>query len=135
VALVLGTSALLVCACSSSGSTTPTSAASGHEVDVTARDNNTTVTLPLGASLVLSLDANPTTGFTWTVGQRGTLQQASRTYVPGNTSLVGSGGTQRFTFAPTAAGTQTLTLTYSQPFDTTTPPAKTFTLTVVVPGH
>jgi inhibitor of cysteine peptidase len=94
--------------------------------------NGTQVQLLVGQSLKVSLDANPTTGYQWSVVTAGTLEVASKSYVAAKTDRVGSGGTEVIVFTAPSAGTQHLALGYSQPFDATVPAAKTFTLTVVV---
>jgi inhibitor of cysteine peptidase len=126
-AVALGLTACSSAPSGSSGTTLP-----AHHVAVSQADNAKTVTLASHQTLVLTLPANPTTGFAWTVLTSGTLHQQRSFYTASRPGTIGSGGVQTFEFVPTGTGTQHLSLSYNQPFDTTTPAAETFSLTVVV---
>ncbi len=101
---------------------------------LTLADSGREVGLAVGAELEVSLDANPTTGFDWTVVQawdEAVLELRANDYQ--STSLaVGSGGSRRWRFAGKSAGQTALSLAYRRSWETGVPPLRTFTLTVSV---
>ena len=74
------------------------------------------------------LAENPTTGFQWsyTFSQEGILRETGSEYqtVEGDEGMVGGGGAHVWTFEPIAQGDVTVRFSYSQPWDTETPPAR-----------
>jgi inhibitor of cysteine peptidase len=105
------------------------------EVRVTEKEDGQEVRLAKGGSLVVSLASNHTTGYAWTVKEGATpvlSAQFDQRYDAPNTGLIGSGGTEVFSFKAAAAGKQTLKLTYERSFEPLAPPARTFTLNVRV---
>ena len=93
------------------------------------------VELAVGERLVIRLDGNPSTGYTWEVkeGAGTILAQVGETeFEGGDPSLVGSGGTQTLTFEAARAGTTTLVLVYHRPWEVGVEPVDTFTVTVTV---
>jgi inhibitor of cysteine peptidase len=100
-------------------------------------DNGKTLHLANGKTAAISLPGNATTGYSWSVTKiDGTaLEQAGAVqYVPDRArpGMVGSGGTSVATFRAVKPGTSTITLGYARPWETGTPPAKSFTITLVV---
>lgn len=87
--------------------------------------------------LRVSLDANPTTGYTWMMRIDGdALELAGDEFLDGRSAeesrtVVGSGGTQRFTFQGLAPGEATVTLEYERPWEEADP-EKTVVLQVTV---
>ena len=104
-------------------------------VSLGADADGSQVELAVGERLVVRLDGNPSTGYTWEV-QEGTgpvLRQVGETeFSGGDPSLVGSGGTLTLTFEAVQAGTTALVLVYHRPWETEVEPADTFTVTVSV---
>ena len=102
-------------------------------VDATA--DGTTVEMAPCAELVVALEGNPTTGFDWRVAGSLPAQLSAKSdtlessAAPG---VVGAGGTRVFTYTAAAPGTGVLSMEYLRSWETTVPPEKTFTLTVVV---
>ena len=95
------------------------------------------VTLVRGQTLVVTLDANVTTGFRWEAvpGFEPTLTQlGTADYVaPVSTSAgVGAPGAMTFLFRAASAGTATLELAYRRPFEINVAPAKTVRYDVTV---
>ena len=98
-------------------------------------DNNTTINATTGEFLVVSLEGNPTTGYTWEVEELNeqVLQQVGdiafvQDYAePG---FVGVPGVQIATFEVVGAGNATINMVYHQPWETDVEPADTFTLDV-----
>ena len=70
----------------------------------------------VGDTIVVSLEANPTTGFTWKFTAGDTIEIVSSKYVPDPDSdeMAGAGGTEVVTVKVTKAGASDLTGTYRQ---------------------
>jgi inhibitor of cysteine peptidase len=115
----------------------PTQAALPDEVQLTDADDGAKVGLANGGTLIVALPSNPSTGFSWSVGEQSSPRlelQGEPQYVPpgSTTPVVGAAGTQVFTFKAIAAGTATLTLEYRRPFEPGVAPQDEFTVTVEV---
>jgi inhibitor of cysteine peptidase len=112
----------------------------GKTIALGEQDNGTTVQARLHDRLVLSLAANPTTGFDWQITEGGSpvIEQVGEMVFEPDTAppgTSGTGGTDIWKFDAESAGTATLTLEYRQPFAADTePPAETFSVTIVVGG-
>jgi inhibitor of cysteine peptidase len=101
-----------------------------------ATDNNTEVNVTIGQFLVVTLEGNPTTGYTWEVTepvdeqvlrQVGDIAFMQDYAEPG---LVGVPGVQIATFEVVGAGDATIKMVYHQPWETDVEPVDTFTLNV-----
>ena len=103
-------------------------------VEVTpAAQTGTTVEASVGDTVVVSLDANATTGYEWAFVAGDTFTIESSEYVPdpNPSGLSGSGGTQVVKLKVTKAGSSELTGTYARSWETPAPDAKPdFTMTV-----
>jgi predicted secreted protein len=74
------------------------------------------VTVGQNTEFEITYDANPTTGYEWSVVIDGTnveLVGDGPRYEHGRSNAEGSGGTDIFTFRSTTAGSSTLTFTYA----------------------
>jgi len=93
------------------------------------------VELSVGQSLVVTLDSNPSsTGYSWSLIQNSDESVLSKTgdkYIAPQTTLIGAGGKEEWTFKALKKGTSTISMGYSRPWEST-PPVETFDLTVVV---
>jgi len=79
----------------------------------------------LGEDFKISLESNPTTGYSWTASlDEDALALVDQTYVPYErpSGIVGSGGRDLFTFQALRPGDTLVKMTYSQPWDNTTMP-------------
>ena len=67
----------------------------------------------------LSLDSNPTTGYSWTVTQEPELFNVGEEYLENahEEGMTGVGGQQVFSLAPKEAGTTEVTFTYARPWE------------------
>ena len=67
----------------------------------------------------LSLDSNPTTGYSWTVTQDPELFNVGEEYLENSheKGMTGVGGQQVFSLAPKEAGTSEVTFTYARPWE------------------
>ena len=93
-----------------------------------------TVTTNVGETFRITLCANPSTGFAWeqpVLSGPATVELVDRALVPSTGGLVGSAGTELFTFRVAAAGTASIHLAYSQPWAGGITGAWTVNLTVV----
>jgi inhibitor of cysteine peptidase len=104
--------------------------------NLTEANNGQPATIHVGGKVVVELQANPTTGYTWDVGEVDTniLKQVGQTEYNSSstTPMPGQGGTQTLRFQAIAPGTTTLKLIYHRPFETNTPPIQTYTVQVTV---
>jgi inhibitor of cysteine peptidase len=103
---------------------------------VTASDNEGEVRLQNGEALVIRLESNPTTGYSWQVTEIDNamlVQDGDPAYKqsPGNDGLAGAGGEETIRFKALGSGRTTLMLGYMRPWEDL-PPLQTFRIQVVV---
>lgn len=118
------------------GACAPDAGSSG-ELRVTEADSGQAVSLDVGQTLVLTLSANPTTGYDWMVTEPGApqlRQDGEGVYVqdPGSAGAIGAGGTKTYRFLAAEPGATTLGLAYARSFEPGEPPASTFSVPVTV---
>jgi len=92
------------------------------------------VELSVGQSLVVTLESNATTGYSWALVQNSddsVLNETGHEYIAPQTTLIGAGGNEEWTFKALKKGTSTISMGYSRPWESI-PPVETFDLTVVV---
>jgi len=102
---------------------------------LTMADNGKSVALKIGATLAITLDSNPSTGYSWQVipMKHAILELAGEpAYTPPAQPLPGAGGRHIFQFVAVGAGRGTLTLAYRRLFEPNAAPAQTFTVHVTV---
>jgi inhibitor of cysteine peptidase len=109
----------------------PQQASPAKFVAVEQKQSNSMVAIARGATLVLRLRSNPTTGYSWQIagidGKR--LQPIGKpTYVRPASALPGAGGYQEFRFQALADGMTTVTLNYARPFEKNAAPGRTYSL-------
>lgn len=94
------------------------------------------VTLAVGETLKVILASNPSTGFQWTadakIGDPAVIKQTGHENVAPNSSLVGAGGAEIWTFVTLKRGTSAVTTDYNQPWPGGTKKAWTFKANVTV---
>lgn len=107
---------------------------SASPVEATQKDNGTVQALLVDQQLRVSLDANPTTGYTWAVDGElpPQLEQQGEPVYTAASGAIGAGGTEVWVFKGVSAGTGALKLKYWRSFEPTTAPEETFELTVDV---
>jgi inhibitor of cysteine peptidase len=113
------------------------SAADEKTVTITDKDKDTKVQLAKGDKLLVRLEANLTTGYSWDLATNDNdiLKSAGKPEYEtpkDKKGIVGAGGTQVFTFTAKGAGELDVELQYKRPFDKDTEPAKTFKFKAVV---
>jgi len=97
-----------------------------------------TIEVTVGEEFTISLDSNPTTGYSWelTGPLPAWLELIGSEYIPTPTDppMVGSGGIEEWTFRANAAGTATITFEYRRPWEEDQPPAERKTFVIVARG-
>ena len=112
-------------------------AAQSGDDDATTRlslaDDGTVVALDEGETLILDLEANPTTGFTWELDtlDEGVLRLSGEPAYRSDSDLPGSPGTMTFTFEAAGAGETELRMVYHRPWEDASP-IQTFSLVITV---
>jgi inhibitor of cysteine peptidase len=106
-----------------------------RELDGAANDSR--VLLEPHQQLVIRLDANPTTGYTWVAvrGATAVLVEDDAPFwrpVSEGAPLVGQGGWTTFRYSAVAEGSDTLELAYRRSWEKEAPPVSTFRLDVTV---
>ena len=106
---------------------------SSKTVKLSMDDKGSQVELKKGQSLVIQIEGNPTTGYTWeAVELEDILRQVGETEFEADSKLTGAGGVQTLRFEAVKAGSTTLKLVYHRPWEKDTAPAETCTFPVVV---
>lgn len=105
-------------------------------VNITEADNGKQITLQSGDVIKLTLESNPTTGYSWQVLEIDNavlIQDGDPEYkqAPISDGLVGAGGTETFHFKAVEVGKSMMKLGYMRPWENI-PPVETFSLQVVV---
>jgi inhibitor of cysteine peptidase len=105
------------------------------QAKVTSNDDGKQLNARVGEKIVITLDGNPSTGYTWEPKEldASMIQQVGSTeFKSGSPGLVGAGGTLILTFKVLKPGTTTLTLIYHRPWETDVKPLHSFTTTIIV---
>jgi inhibitor of cysteine peptidase len=121
-------------ACSGSGNEVNANA-SQAAINVDSSNSGGEVELSIGQSLVVTLDSNASTGYSWTqpqISDDSVLSATGNQTIAPQTTLVGAPGKEGWTFKALKKGTSTISMEYKRPWETGTPAAETFNLTVVV---
>lgn len=126
--------AALIAGCGSSAR----SAAEGGDVVLDREDLGKQVVLQEGQDLVVTLEANPSTGYRWDVveaegsGLALVGEPEFESGAEGQGDLVGAPGMQILRFEAKDRGKTTLTLVYHRPWETDVEPLETLTVEVEV---
>ena len=100
---------------------------------LTLADDGAAVDLDEGGTLILDLEANPTTGFTWEIdtADESVLRLASEPAYRSDSDLAGSPGTMTFSFEAAGTGETELRLVYHRPWEEASP-IQTFSISITV---
>ena len=98
-------------------------------------DADKTIPIALGRSFTIALSDNASTGFVWSVKSVDkTLGQPKISQIAGDSHKPGAPGLKKFTWSTKSplglVGKHTITLDLNRPWSETSPPAKTFTVTI-----
>ena len=144
--LIMGLSLLCIVALAVAGCTGQAPAEKGKDaitpagtavpagtVVVTEAQNNATVNMKAGDTLIVSLPENGTTGYLWNMTVSPGLAIVDDTFVSSDKAgtLVGAGGTRTWTIKVNNAGSQWVKGVYMRSWEPVTGSDTTFTLTVV----
>ena len=101
---------------------------------LTMADNGTNRDIGVGGQIIVELNGNPSTGYTWEAKDLdvGILQQVGTGFKSSNPGMVGAGGTLTLTFKALKAGVTTLTLVYHRPWEKDVKPLSTFVVTITI---
>ena len=105
-----------------------------NDVKLDAGENGSQVELNAGQTLIVSLEGNPTTGYTWEAAglDEHVLQQVVETEFKPDSDAIGAGGVQTLRFETMNSGQTTLKLVYHRPWEEDVEPAEIFSVQVVV---
>jgi inhibitor of cysteine peptidase len=91
--------------------------------------------IPAGQTFTISLPANPTTGYRWTLAKEPDtriLTKAGHEYEPEKPGRVGSGGREKWKFKASGTGRATISMQYVRSWEIGQPPADTASFEVIV---
>jgi len=105
-----------------------------RQVTLGAKDSGRQIEVKEGETLVIALEANPTTGYLWEVveSDQRILRQMGETEFQPESDKIGAPGLQTFHFKPQQAGNMRLQLVYHRPWEKDVDPLKTFSLQVTI---
>lgn len=109
-------------------------------IAITEKNDKQTVAVTAGDKVEIRLPSNITTGYGWrvesvsatTVKQDGAVTYISSPQPPNGPPVLGRGGESVVKFDAVSAGTVTIKMEYTRPWEKNKPPAKTFTITLDV---
>jgi len=105
-----------------------------NEVKLDVGDDDSQVELNAGQTLVVSLEGNPTTGYTWEAAEldEQVLRQVGEVEFKPESDAIGAGGVQTLRFETVSSGQTTLKLVYRRPWEEDVEPSETFSVQVIV---
>jgi len=106
-----------------------------QEAKASMDDNGREMQLKKGQTLVVTLEGNPTTGYSWEVAEpldEQVLRQAGEPEFKAESEALGAGGVQILRFEAVNAGKITLKLAYRRSWEKGVEPLNTFSLQVIV---
>ena len=106
-----------------------------QEVKATIADDGREMQLKKGQTLVITLEGNPTTGYSWEVAEplnEQVLRQVGEPEFKSESDALGAGGVQILRFEAVNAGKFTLKLVYHRPWEKDVEPLETYSIEVVV---
>jgi len=114
-----------------------TPASAKKEIQLNDKDNGKTVKVAAGGTVILSLESNPTTGFSWTKADKvdkDILKLERNDYMqnPHPNGMVGVGGTTVIVYRALKPGKAKIDLTYMQPWEPDSKFNTDYTVTVEV---
>ena len=94
-------------------------ACSGPAAKLEQADNGKTVDLKTGDTFTVSLEGNPTTGYSWEVAgiEPAIVELVGEPDYKSDSNLIGSGGMFKFTFKTVAPGTSNVKLVYHRAWE------------------
>jgi len=90
------------------------------------------IEVPVGVAFTITVNANPTTGYTWEAGFDQSLLKLIKRYTPSQTGMIGAGGTESFQFEGMKKGDTQIYLNYKRSFEPNNPGLETKTFHVII---
>ncbi len=109
------------------------SGCASEKTKLTMSDNGKAINVRTGGQIVVELEGNPSTGYTWesiNLDTRMVQQVGESNFKSSNPGLVGAGGTLTMTFKTLKAGKTNLTLVYHRPWEKNIEPQSTYVITI-----
>jgi inhibitor of cysteine peptidase len=106
-----------------------------QEIKASIDDAGREMQLKKGQTLVVTLEGNPTTGYSWEAAEpldEQVLRQVGEAEFEQESEALGAGGVQILRFEAVNAGKMTLKLIYHRPWEEGVEPLETYSLQVVV---
>jgi inhibitor of cysteine peptidase len=106
-----------------------------QEVKAGIGDNGREMQLKKGQTLVVTLEGNPTTGYSWEVAEpldEQVLRQTGEPEFKAESAALGAGGVQILRFEAVNAGQTTLKLVYRRSWEKGVEPLNTYSIQVMV---
>jgi inhibitor of cysteine peptidase len=106
-------------------------AACQSDVDTfTQEDNGESIILAVSDEILIKLEGNPTTGYTWELDKQGSsgVEQVGEPEYVSQSKAIGSGGIFTFRVKAVQPGEHTLQLKYWRTFEPDTPPIELYNL-------
>jgi len=104
------------------------------QADLAAADSGGQVALKPGQTFTLTLDSNPTTGYSWEfvgLDSQNVVEVVKQEY-KADSKLIGSGGVDTIRLKAVQVGEAVITLVYHRSWEKDVAPLETFTYTVTV---
>lgn len=109
----------------------------GSDIQLSQKDSGRTVEAAVGDRIVVTLESNPTTGYSWSAKQGsptgGVVDLVSKDY-DRESDAVGAGGLEKWTYEAVKVGTTKLELEYVRPFEPDQPAGQFVVTLNVVKG-
>jgi inhibitor of cysteine peptidase len=104
---------------------------------LTEKNNGDSINLKAGDTVVIRLESNPTTGYSWILDEKtdtSIVSAADSEYVQSvkDEELVGAGGHEIFTFKAASKGKTSIVLNYERPWEEDEEPLETFEINISV---
>jgi len=90
------------------------------------------ISVPVGVTFVITVNANPTTGYTWKETYNNNMLKLVKRYTPASSGIVGAGGVEHFEFQGLVTGDTEISLIYWRSFEPNNPPLETKTFKVTI---
>jgi inhibitor of cysteine peptidase len=109
-------------------------ASNAVEHQLTAANANQTIESKVGDTLVVELEGNPTTGYTWEAVEldQAVLEQVGEPEYNAESDLLGAPGVIILRFKAVGPGQTLLKLVYHRPWEQDVPPEETFEVMIAV---
>jgi Predicted secreted protein len=113
----------------------PTVGCGSKQIILTSADNGKKLNVKAGEQIVVELDGNPSTGYTWEAQDLDASmirQVGEAEFKSSNPGVIGAGRTLTLKFMTLQAGTTSLALVYHRPWETGVKPLSSFTTAITV---